>query len=590
MRAFFLYLISTVLSVSQAFAGLPPTTAKGQAETGKAVTFNFEAPNNQFTTTGAATRLIETGNKNLLKNPSFQDPIPANGWETNASASRVYSNDTSVLFEGKQSLKLTLTSSSEFIDQAVVPTAYLTGVNMEASIRLKTSLPGVKVCVIVGPNSYPCTDVQPNNVFAKYQVFFPGAAAGVTYRLRIEIPVSTGTINFADAYFGPAKSIAYGTPPNTFYASISSAGVVTDEQNGDWINGNCGVASNVFTCTFSSGFFNETPYCFGNGYNGLAGSNLDFVVSSTQMQIRPALGSTAGVLPMKVTCTKKGSDYVQPAVTAQNWNYPPRAYTPTITAAGTVSAVSFTESRSGAYLRVNFSFNAGTVTSGNVTLTLPSGMTANVPAARVIGSWNSQGSVGGGPLVVSPNSNLVVFSVGTNWQVPLTGNLLGSASIVTGFFEVPIIENGVPWQETWNALQLNGSVVADTNVKADKAAGITSIDYGTYSTTVTGVSNVSSVNSPGNCTFTRIGSVVRGSCSVRFQCTSGSGTTTQVDFTLPVPTTLATSTFRGTVGSGTVNETGYAVGTATNQGQIVLKCQYTAAPDSRIVSFEYQVP
>jgi hypothetical protein len=59
---------------STAHAGLPPTNIKGLLDTSSApTTFNFRAPFNQATNVGSATQLIETGNGNVLKNPSFED-------------------------------------------------------------------------------------------------------------------------------------------------------------------------------------------------------------------------------------------------------------------------------------------------------------------------------------------------------------------------------------------------------------------------------------------------------------------------------------------------------------------------------------
>jgi hypothetical protein len=55
-------LIAYLFTLTNVFAGLPPTTLKGQSDTLKPTTFNFEAPNKQITNTASATGLIETGN------------------------------------------------------------------------------------------------------------------------------------------------------------------------------------------------------------------------------------------------------------------------------------------------------------------------------------------------------------------------------------------------------------------------------------------------------------------------------------------------------------------------------------------------
>lgn len=64
-------LIGLLIS-SQAFAGLPPTTAKGQSDPSAKVTFNLHAPESQMTRINGTTALIETGNRNVLANPGFE--------------------------------------------------------------------------------------------------------------------------------------------------------------------------------------------------------------------------------------------------------------------------------------------------------------------------------------------------------------------------------------------------------------------------------------------------------------------------------------------------------------------------------------
>lgn len=64
-------LIGLLIS-SQAFAGLPPTTTKGQNDASPKVTFNLHAPESQMTRINGTTALIETGNRNVLANPGFE--------------------------------------------------------------------------------------------------------------------------------------------------------------------------------------------------------------------------------------------------------------------------------------------------------------------------------------------------------------------------------------------------------------------------------------------------------------------------------------------------------------------------------------
>jgi hypothetical protein len=71
MKNLKMILIAFLIS-SQAFAGLPPTTGKGQRDTAASVTFNFQAPKKQMTRVNGTTALIETGNGNYIANPGIE--------------------------------------------------------------------------------------------------------------------------------------------------------------------------------------------------------------------------------------------------------------------------------------------------------------------------------------------------------------------------------------------------------------------------------------------------------------------------------------------------------------------------------------
>jgi hypothetical protein len=72
--------VATGLLISSiGVTGLPPTTLSGLFDSVRTTTFNFFAPNKQSTKIAGGT-LIETGNKNLLQNPSFEHSTPETGW------------------------------------------------------------------------------------------------------------------------------------------------------------------------------------------------------------------------------------------------------------------------------------------------------------------------------------------------------------------------------------------------------------------------------------------------------------------------------------------------------------------------------
>jgi len=77
-------LIALILISTQAFAGLPPTTTKGQSDASARVKFQFQAPHNQFTNLGGIKTLIETGNGNILPDPGFEASV--SGWTASGGA------------------------------------------------------------------------------------------------------------------------------------------------------------------------------------------------------------------------------------------------------------------------------------------------------------------------------------------------------------------------------------------------------------------------------------------------------------------------------------------------------------------------
>lgn len=128
----------------------------------------------------------------------------------------------------------------------------------------------------------------------------------------------------AFVYYGPTRRIERGVRPNVFTAKVSSAGVVSDETGGDWINGNFVVTStSTYTGAFSSGFFTSAPNCFTTNVTVVSGPITSTSSSQLVYQTYNAAG-TATASATNITCTKTGADYVPPAIvpnmTAQRWS------------------------------------------------------------------------------------------------------------------------------------------------------------------------------------------------------------------------------------------------------------------------------
>lgn len=102
--AFLGLLIST-----QAVAGLPPTTSKGQSDAAASVTFNLQAPGVGFTRLGGTTALIETGAKNYAADPGVENSSATGGWSSYADAAAASPVDGTA---GAATLTCTRTTSS----------------------------------------------------------------------------------------------------------------------------------------------------------------------------------------------------------------------------------------------------------------------------------------------------------------------------------------------------------------------------------------------------------------------------------------------------------------------------------------------
>jgi hypothetical protein len=137
---------------------------------------------------------------------------------------------------------------------------------------------------------------------------------------------ATGSAHHLSVYYFPPKdnpiigtfegiercSDAYECS-DTFSAKVSSAGVVSDE-NLDWINGNCTIAStSIYTCTFNTGIFSNTPNCRVGANDSSA--TFDFVQvvnTSSSAQLTYVAKNSTGTNTAKaaiILCQKQGSDY-----------------------------------------------------------------------------------------------------------------------------------------------------------------------------------------------------------------------------------------------------------------------------------------
>lgn len=206
--AFLLFFIIVLLGL-EANAGLPPTTMSGQAEATRTTNFNFFAPNSTATNVPGG-RLIETGNNNLLANPSFETVVaPPPSWNVDGTAT----SEIGTVIHGQRSLRISVTASTLSTSQSSTRYAaqFADGVQGIVSVRVKTSVAGIFVCPLRA-GSYSdinqCAAVNNNNQWMLYKVpFVMGGTSNGIYIGSNGVSV-TGDVYVDDAYVGTDAGIA----------------------------------------------------------------------------------------------------------------------------------------------------------------------------------------------------------------------------------------------------------------------------------------------------------------------------------------------------------------------------------------------
>lgn len=200
-------LLALLLIGTQAFAGFPPTQNKGQYDANYSVFFNHQFPNQSVSSLGGVSSYVDTGNKNLLVNSSFENATYSTGWTITNSTGSV---DATNVMDGKQAASLSLSAQTGVVLlQNVTPSLYqLAGQNLEASCKVKTSLSTVQVCGMSNGNVAQCISVPPTNTFSYVSMNMSGPSTGTSIGVEVNVTgSSTGTIVVDDCYVGPSRGV-----------------------------------------------------------------------------------------------------------------------------------------------------------------------------------------------------------------------------------------------------------------------------------------------------------------------------------------------------------------------------------------------
>lgn len=278
----------------------------------------IQVPNNLLTQVDTNKHLNETGNKNILSNPSFEHSTFSTAWTNSAGT---FTKEPTIVIDGKASAKLVLSTQTMSLTQSstLYASSFADGVQGLASVKIKSDIV-LKVCSIVAGvvSTTECVDTDSSNTWRTYKI--PFILGSTSNGISIAGTSLTGTVYIDDAYVGPmdltsgAITCTSSSCETVLSASVSSTGVVSNE-NVDWILGNASKTTGIYTFTFNSGLATVPMNCTANEYGVNATARVLTIRSSTSTTVIVGVKSAATDATtlvdndFQLICQKQGSDW-----------------------------------------------------------------------------------------------------------------------------------------------------------------------------------------------------------------------------------------------------------------------------------------
>jgi hypothetical protein len=450
-----------------------------KAQNGSSVTAEeIQFPNNLLTQTATNKHLIESGNKNILSNPSFEHATYSTSW--NATGTSTFSSESSVVVDGLKSFKISSTAQSFDVYQVSTNYAaqFADGVQCIATARIKSTHSGTfeiyPMVAGVAKTSSTIT-VSSNGKWNLYKIpFICGASNN---GIEFAGTSGTGTVFIDDVFVG-AVDLKQDIPVQATQSMVGSTGTVAaaaafkptintskgsglfsyNIATGDFSVLKASMISLSLQCDAASGLVCAPQWVkngvLSKGYqvseNGLGQpATVNWV---TYADVGDSFRATlifggAGAAQVEVTATEIVNTSVY---TSNNANYSPRAFTPTVAyATGGATNVTWTgfESRNGNRLIVDIkgSFSGLSAAFAVPRFTLPNGLL--VDAAKLPTGINNFKVIGYGAAEDQAINNVAVIPTyaGTPSfiQVESVTNALpfvfNTNDTVTIHYEVPIL-------------------------------------------------------------------------------------------------------------------------------------------------------
>jgi hypothetical protein len=456
-----------------------PYGFKGQQQSTTLYSNVLQGQNNLVTNMGGINALLETGNKNILTNPSFEHATFSTGWTNSAGT---FTADTVVEVDGLKAAKLVLSSQTMSLTQSstLYASQFADGIQGLALVRVKSDV-ALKVCSIQAGtvSTSNCVNVQANNKWGLYRVPMILGATSNGVSIASTGAVS-GTVYIDDAFVGavdlqgvtnsigpwisftPTGSFTTNTTYSGFYRQVGTDLEVTATLSFSGAPNVAGLSVNL-----PSGFTIDTgkaPTVIGTGRGYDPGINV------YEMSIAVANSTAVSVVRKEISTTYVVNNTPANATTpfaignadfySLSYKVPVTQFSNAISVYSSTNAdtdwascgltgAAFTGfgssvptpalqcKRQGSDLLIKGTFQAGTTPTA-------------VEARMALPTWN-------GVQLVSANSSIIP-------RVQLAGNLTINLANTTFFGEYVLIEASVPYVTF--ALQ---SSVANADTKATGA-------------------------------------------------------------------------------------------------------------------------
>lgn len=163
-----------------------------------------------------------SGATNFLVNPNFE--AGTGSWTATTATG---ASETTTIFNGAKSYKLSFSSQTGNVAQSVTAPGDLTGVNLEASCMVKTSLTTIQVCSLIAGVEQQCVAVPSTNTWVSVSATMVGTTTGSTHGVYVKTTASTtGDVYVDDCLVGPNRNIG-SVSQASIYGSVSTAGTAS---------------------------------------------------------------------------------------------------------------------------------------------------------------------------------------------------------------------------------------------------------------------------------------------------------------------------------------------------------------------------